>query len=489
MDEDTSTQHCAPETSPPHQADLTRRERDFADVWRFKLDNGLRVWAHQRPRTGTLALLMQIPVGSRHETRQDNGVAHFVEHMVFTGTEKWPEERAVMDAIRDVGGYVNAFTGHEETVYHLHLKADDLDLGLEWLSEVLFRPTLSEEKFDKEHGVIMQEKGGEFGRLGRLFEWLENRNLGYDVFWAVRRRLFPGSMLLRPIIGTDDSLQGIDYQKVVDFYRRHYVPNNMTLIAVGDIELDSLQAAVEARFGGFLAGERPPEPEPIPVNPRPFDVRLHGPSINDRGQMLLGGVIGGIDHPDRYALWVLCELLDNQLTEEIRHKRGLVYGVSPHTVLYNDAGYLYIYTTADSDKFGEIQQVIEEHLRRVIDGEISEEAVEKAKAAIRGEAMLHLESNVSMGWWLSGDTLIVKDDEAEPVPNFFAGIAAVTAGDVQRVTRAYLAPEKRFRVIHRPALTPRRLRPVLAGVGAILAGSVAVLAARHYHRRSGLEQH
>lgn len=479
-------QRHRPDPDEPAQliAGLTQREHNTTDVRRFRLGNGLRVWVHQRPRTGTVALIVRIPVGARNETHRVNGIAHFVEHMVFTGTEKWPEEQDVTEAIRRVGGYANAFVNREETIFYVHLKADDLELGLEWLGEVLFRPTLLEAKFEKERGVIMQEKGGEFGRLGRLFEWLENRNLGYDVFWAVIRRLFPDAAMLRPIIGTDESLRRIQYQDVVDFHRQHYVPNNMTLIAVGDVELEAFAPAVEAHLGVFPPGGLPSRPEPVKINPKPFNVRLHGPSINDRGQMLLGSLVGGVDHPDRYVLWVLCEILNHELTEEIRHKRGLVYGVHPRTALFDDAGFLYIYTTADSDKFGEIQQVIEEHLQRFIDGEITEQQVEEAKATIRGQAMLQLESNMSMGWWLSSDTAIVRDDEAEPVPNFFAGIAAVTVDDLQRVAREYLLPEKRFRVVHRPALTPRRLRPVLAWAGVGVLTGVTALAWR-FRRRLG----
>lgn len=473
-----------PAPDPPAPTpDLTQRERNTTDVWRFRLENGLRVWAHERPRSGTLALLMQVPVGLRHETRQNNGVAHFVEHLVFTGTAKWPEEQAVLDTIRRVGGYVNARTSYEDTVYYLHLKADDLELGLEWLAEVLFRPTLVEEKYEKERGVILQEKGGEFGRLGKLFEWLERKNLGYDVFWAVRRRLFPDSALLMPVIGTDESLRKVDYPTVVAFYRAHYVPNNMTLIAVGDLEVTPLRAAVERHLGGFAASAALPETQPLEIDARPFDVRLHGPSINDRGQMLIGGVLGGSNHPDRYAWAVLSEILDNALTEEIRHQRGLVYGINAGVRLYREAGFMAIYTAADSDRFGEIQQVIEKHLQRAATGALTAEEIAQAKAALRGQAMLELESNLDMGWWLRDDALMARDDDTDPLPNYFAGIAAVTAADLQRVVRDDLAPEKRFRVIHRPAVTPKRLRPWLAGFGAGLLGGMAALVAWRGRRR------
>ena len=483
MSEVEPTQPAAdPHASP---SGFTQRERNTTDVWRFRLENGLRVWAHQRPRSGTLALLVQLPVGSRHEDKRNNGVAHFVEHMVFTGTQKWPDENDVMEAIRRVGGYANAFVSLEQTVFYLHLKADDLELGLEWLAEVLFRPTLTEEKFHKESEVIRQEKGGDYGLLGRFFAWLEKHNLGYDVFWAVERRLFPNSSLLLPIIGTDESLRRIDHKTLVDFYRQYYVPNNMTLIAVGDLEREPFEAAVRAQFGSFPAGAAQASRAPLAVDRRPFDIRLYGPSINDRGQMLLGGVLGGGgDHPDRYAWWVLCEMLDTDLTEEIRHRRGLSYGVFPQAVLYVDAGYLYIYMSAESDRFHEIQDVIEAHLQRFIDGDIDPEKVENAKNAIRGRAMLNLEANMSMGWWLSADALTIHDADELPVPNFFAGIAAVTPADLQRVAREVLTPEKRFRVIHRPMVTPRRLRPWLAGAGMSLVGAAVALAARYYRDRA-----
>ena len=134
------------------------------DSTRLRLANGLHLWIRPRPGSGTVALKMIIPVGSRHETEANNGISHFLEHMLFTGTARWPEHE-VTDVIRRRGGEVNAVTEVESTTFWLHLPASDVALGVDWLAEVLFRPTLDRAKFEKERGVIMAEKGGRFGGL------------------------------------------------------------------------------------------------------------------------------------------------------------------------------------------------------------------------------------------------------------------------------------------------------------------------------------
>ncbi|MBI3760665.1 MAG: insulinase family protein, partial [Chloroflexi bacterium] len=270
---------------PPPAPQL--REDDVLQLHRTRLDNGLRLWCKPRPGTGTVALTLQVPVGSRHETKENNGISHFLEHLVFTGTERW-DENEVTEIVRRRGGEVNARTGAEETIFHLHLKADDLDLGLDWLAEVVFHPKLSQEKFKKERGVIVQEKGGEWGRFKNVFDWIEDLGLGWNVFRAVRHRLFPESSLLLPVIGDDASLNKIKHDDLVEFHRRHYIANNMTLVVVGDVRPDQVEARTRHYFGAFPVAELPERPKTPPPPAGGFNLRLSGPNINEQGQLLLG---------------------------------------------------------------------------------------------------------------------------------------------------------------------------------------------------------
>src|SRR3990170_2578022 len=137
------------------------KEDGMFDLRRSRLPNGLRVWVKPRPGTGTVFLLLQAPVGSRHETEENNGISHFLEHMLFTGTAKWSEQE-VVESVRRRGGEVNARTAAEDTVFWLHLRADDLDFGMDWLAEVVLRSKLPEDKFKKEQHIIIEEKGGHF---------------------------------------------------------------------------------------------------------------------------------------------------------------------------------------------------------------------------------------------------------------------------------------------------------------------------------------
>ena len=452
------------------------KEEGMFKLHRAALPNGLRAWVKPRPGTGTVFLALQVPVGSRHETEENNGISHFLEHMLFTGTEKW-DEREVIESVRRRGGEVNARTAAEDTVFWLHLKADDLDFGLDWLTEVVFRSKLPEDKFKKERQIIIEEKGGDFGIFDAIGDWIEDKGFGWNVFRAVRRRLFHRSTLLLPVIGDDQSLRRISYRQVVDFYRKHYVPNNMTLIVVGDVKADQVVARAAQHFGGFSAGERPPRPATPPPPKGGFNVRLSGPNINDQGQILLGAPLPGLSHPDRWALSVLAEILHTRLTNDIRFKRGLVYGIDVYPAMYIDVGYFVVYTTADSNKFDEILKEVESRLAEAIEGKIDAAAAAEAKTALRGRLLLGMEGNSELGWWLTEISLFVP--EGTPVPDLFAEVEAVTPEDVARVARAYLTPEKRYQAIHRPGVTPSTLkRPALVGAGLALTGVGAWLLAR-----------
>lgn len=449
----------------------------FFDLHRHTLANGLSIWCVPRPNTKTVALLAQLPIGVRTESPENNGISHFLEHMVFTGTERWTESE-VTDTVRRRGGECNAQTSREETTYYVYVSNNELAFGFEWLDQILFKPSLSEEKFEKERQVIINEKGGEIDYLQRAWEWIEDHNLGWSVSRAVRRRIFPESAFLMPVIGTDRTLKSMTYQMLLDYYHAHYVPHNVTLFVIGDVLPDEVFALAEQQFGAIPDRPSPNPPSPIRVDPTPFHIRLHGPTPNQQGQLMMGAVLGSILHPDRFAWYIIGEMLENAYMQELRYDLGLSYDVQVYPILYSDVGYFKIYTAIEMAEFAKVRERIEHHIGRLIGGDFTETELKEAKTALRGRALLNLQDNLELGWWLSSDALAVGDDA--PLTDYFAGLDTVDAAGVRRVTAEYLGADKRFSVEHAPAFTPKQLRPIATASAFGLAGAAFLI--KQYRR-------
>jgi predicted Zn-dependent peptidase len=441
----------------------------YSELRRHTLSNSMRLWCLPRPNTGTVALYVHIPVGARTENKQNNGISHFLEHMVFTGTERWTEAE-ISEEVRRRGAQYNGQTSREETNYYLHIDATDLTFGLDWLHQILFKPTLSAEKIDKERQVIINEKGGEFDRLYRTWEWVEDHNFGWNVMRAVRRRIYPDSPMIFPVIGRDKTLNAITHQELVDYYQSYYSPNNMTLIAVGDVEPDIFFETAQAQFSDVPARHSPVTLPPFNISKTPFDITLQGPMPNDQSQLIIGAVTEAGSHPARFTLWVIEEMLDNALMKDIRYKLGLTYSVNVFTIFYSDTGYMGVYARAKQDDLTVIEQSVSHHLDRLVRGEFDADELEQAKTAIRGRTLLDLQDNLEMATWLAFDAHHVRGEDEEIV-DYFASIEAVTSDDLRRVAANYLGENQRFRVLHKPVFTPKQVRPFALG----LLGATATL--------------
>jgi predicted Zn-dependent peptidase len=407
-------------------------------------------------------VLAHLPVGARTETKANNGISHFLEHMLFTGNAAWNESE-LADEVRRRGGQYNGQTSREETIYYIHLDTEHLDFALDWMYQLLVTPTLSAKKFEKERQVIINEKGGEFDRLQRAWEWVEDRNLGWSVMRAVRRRLYPNSPMLLPVIGRDKTLKSITHQDLVNFYKTYYVPRNITLIVVGDIDPEGVFEIVESQFRGIEDRPSPPSLPPVRAVNHPFNVALHGPMPNDQGQLLVGAMLGPGGHEDRFGWWVIEEMLDNAYMQDIRYQRGLTYSVNVFTTLYTDSGYFGVYARAKQHDMAYIRQAIDKHLNRIMNGDFTEAELDEAKTAIRGRTLLDLQDNLELANWLTFDALHTTDD-LTPMDDYFEHIASITPDDVQQIAARYLRPELRFRVEHQPLVTPRQLRPFAVGL-------------------------
>jgi predicted Zn-dependent peptidase len=432
-----------------------RISHDPSVVQRFLLPNGLRVWIEPRPESESVTALLVVRASSRYETRANNGISHFVEHMVFDGTEKWPTEEEVADVITHRGGHWNGWTDEETTTYFVQLAQHDFDLALDWLSQVVFHPIFPADKVNKERDVIFEEK---MGRYGWLINALDALGLGYELDRSVRRALFPGSTLGLRIIGEDASLDKITRQSLLDYYHAHYLPTNSALIIVGHVDVEQARDRAMAYFGQLpTKADNPigPATPPLPQH-GPHHVTVRGPLPTDQSFLAIGMRTVSEAHPDRWPLEVLAEVMEEALLKDIRYRRGLVYGVSAFSNQFADAGYFGIFTQAESKKRADVQQTIEKYFERVRRGEITAEQVTNAKAALKGSWALDMEDGSRRASWLSQWAF---ESSERPIPDYAAMIDAVTISDLQRMVETYYTPERRFTGLHHPIVTvPRGAR-------------------------------
>jgi predicted Zn-dependent peptidase len=458
-----------------------RADKPFFDPVRFRLGNGLEVWVQSRPGTPTVAVRLLVRVGSRYETISNNGISHFVEHMLFTGTQKW-DEAEVMAVIDRLGGTCNGRTGLEGTWYEVNVRRDYFPQAMEWMVQVVAHPRLDADEMDDERRVIIQEQGGELGPVVHL---LERLGFGYDLGKALRTALFPNSGLALNPAGTEDSLRAVDHAALLDYYHTYYVPNNMVLIVVGDISADQVRDLAQSGLGSM-----PPGPASIarPSSPAafagPIALRLQGPYLNDWAQLSIGYRTIGAGHHDRYALTVAAEVLSFRLNESVRYRRGLVYSIGAVNATFADAGYFQVWTSSEGENLAQIQPLVEAELERLRDELVGPEDLARARQSLDGRRTLWLETNLAQADSLVGTAIWLPPGEA--IPDDFVGIDAVTAAEVQRVARAYFVPRNRYVALYRPAVT------VTGGawsVGIALVLIVALLIYRRYRgRRAAIPQ-
>ena len=325
-------------------------------VQMHRLDNGLEVWL--QPRDGqAFAALLAVRGGGRYESLEESGASHLLEHMLFTGTERWPDEKQLRRFVEERGGSFNGHT-HDETVrYRVFLPSRHRVEALEWLEQVVYHPILSQEQLDKEREVVFEERGG---RDGWWMRQLYAAGFDQWIFLEAQRLYWPDSMLSVRRIGDDVSLEAMTLERIEDFHERHYGPENSLLVLVGDFEPEEVLAEVEQVYGGLPRGDRSPSIEAPPEIPAelPERKRLWDLGVWEQATLGLSCPSVGEEHElngaGDMAAWYLQDLLFDQL----RTERALVYGVDVSLESWSDAGYLLITADMDRGKLDEAEAVL-----------------------------------------------------------------------------------------------------------------------------------
>jgi predicted Zn-dependent peptidase len=387
------------------------------------LPNGLRLLTAPIPTSQSVACFVMLAAGSRYETAETNGIAHFAEHMFFKGTERRPTARDIGSEIDGIGGEFNAFTGKEYTGYYVRCAAEHRRLALDVLVDMIRHSKFEPEEIDREKGVIVEEMNMYFDTprdyIGGVYDSLlyGDQPLGWD------------------IIGRKETVRAATRESFTDYIGQWYKPERMVVGFGGQLD-DNVREDVLELLGDFEPSSTGSAPPVEVVANGQARVKLHTKE-SDQAHLTLGVRSYPLVHPDRYALQVLATVLgtgmSSRLFTEVRERRGLAYYVFATNHSYTDAGSLYSQAGVDISRIDEAVSTIVGELKRIADEAVPSDELEKAKNVAKGRFVLQLESPHAL--IMFGLRREVLEDGATEPEEVLAGIEAVTAADVQRVAQ------------------------------------------------------
>ena len=392
-------------------------------IVREVFDNGLRLITERMDHVRSASVGVWLTRGSRHEPGEHGGISHFIEHMLFKGTESRSAED-IAQSIDSVGGHIDAFTAKEYASYYIKVLDEHLPLAWEILSDLVLRPALREDDIEREKKVILEE-----------IKMVEDTpdDLVHELF---TQGLWEGHSLGRPILGVPETVEPLSRAVLLDFFRRTYTAPHLVIAAVGNIRHEQVREMVAATFGR-LPSAPPDAPD---AAPRVVPQVLVRPKDLEQSHVCIGAASYPQSHRDRYASYVLNTMLggsmSSRLFQNVREKRGLAYAVFSSLAAYRDAGSVTVYAGCANEAVPELVDVVVEEIRGMKAG-IPGPELRRAKDHLKGSLMLSLESTSSRMSNLARQEIYFERQFG--LDETLAGVERVTSADVQRVATALFA--------------------------------------------------
>lgn len=341
------------------------------------LSNGLKVVTENMPGLESTAIGIWVTAGGRNERVEQNGIAHFLEHMAFKGT-KSRSALQIAETIEDVGGYINAYTSREVTAYYARVLREDTGLALDVIADILMNSVFEPREIEVERGVILQEIGQALDTPDDvIFDWLQEE-------------AYPGQAIGRTILGPAERVRGFAREDLTGFVAEHYGPDQMILSAAGAVDHDELVREAEKRLGGlqkrtqaasdpaqFHGGQRIVEKQLEQVH---FTLGFDSPHYKDK---------------DFYAAQIYSTAMgggmSSRLFQEIRERRGMCYSIFTQAGAYSDTGMTMLYAGTSAEQIEELALVCMDEMKRAA-SDMSEAEVNRARAQMKAGLLMGLES-------------------------------------------------------------------------------------------------
>jgi predicted Zn-dependent peptidase len=378
------------------------------------LPNGFRIVTEHMPGLESAAIGIWVTAGARHERPEQNGIAHFLEHMAFKGTET-RSALQIAEAIEDVGGYINAYTSREVTAYYARVLRNDVGLAMDVVADILRNPVFDPKEIEVERHVILQEIGQAADTPDDIiFDWLQEK-------------AYPDQALGRTILGETDRVSGFSKDDLATFVSEHYGPDQMILSSAGAVDHDAVVAQAEALFGDL-----PSRPALIADA-----AKFHGGESRrekdlEQAHLALAFESPGYRDPNFYAAQVYSVALgggmSSRLFQEIREKRGLCYTIFAQSGAYSDTGMTTIYAGTSGDEIRDLTDLTIDEMKRAAE-DMSPAEVARARAQMKAGLLMGLESPSSRTERLA--RMIQIWGEVPSLEDTVSRIDSVTTGDVR----------------------------------------------------------
>ena len=388
------------------------------------LSNGLRIVFAPMPETATATVLVMTGTGSRYENEQENGLAHFLEHMFFKGTKKRRGARKISEELDGVGAMYNAFTAKERTAYHAKVSSQYLDTALDVIFDVYLNSTLPAKEITKERGAIIQEID--------MYEDMPMRTVDH-VFDAL---IFGSDHPLgRTILGPKENIRTFTRKNFDTYLKRNYTPANTVVCVAGNFSQKKVLTKIKRDFARIK--------HTVPPEYMGYVSEQLAPRIaikekkTDQTQLMLGVPAYPYQHKDEYGLAVLATILgggmSSRLFTEVREKRGLAYSVHASVDKYPDTGYFVVQAGVEHGKLEKTIETILAEFKKIKRASIPAGELNKAKSYMKGTMTLALETSDHVAEHAA--TSIINLGRIRPLEEVIKGIEKVSAQDIQRIAK------------------------------------------------------
>jgi predicted Zn-dependent peptidase len=397
-----------------------------------QLGNGLTVVSEHMPGSSSVALGFWVDAGSRDERPDIAGASHFLEHLLFKGTET-RSAQDIAEAIEAVGGEMNAFTTKEYTAFYVRLIDEDLDLGLDILSEIMWGPAFRPDEIDAERQVILEEIN---------MHEDEPSDLVHDV---LQEAIYPQHPLGREVLGDRSTITAMSRDDIRGYFGAYYRPQSIVFAAAGNVDHDGVVAGIERRFTG-PDGAAPARARVDLGAPKPLALVTRA---TEQAHVVVGMRAVPRDDDDRFALAVLNQVLgggmSSRLFQEVREKRGLAYSVYSYRGAYLETGLLAVYAGTSPSRVGTVLEVLGNELDRLLQDDIPERELAVARGHVKGSTVLSLEDTSSRMSRLGRSQLI--HGSVMTLDELVTRTEAVTAADVRRVIESVVGGPRTLAVV------------------------------------------